>query len=412
MSQAKTGRNDPCPCGSGKKFKQCCAMKQSASHSAAFNVDIQIQQAIRQAWMLQTTGRQVEAEGICKQIFSIRPNYPEAMHLLGVMALRDGNIPDAIVALTKASQGVVTNPQFKCNLGLAYHEQGQLDQAIKYYRQALKLHSDYADAYYNLHAAQLDADDLTHAIESLQKLLVITPNDLDGRLMLGVLLEYRGDAVHQDQDEAAQQFSHLGAPSGIYAARLDAWRYLKSACSTLPPITGSNIGTFRLAVDAAELQGLVLEFGVRHGNTIRQIADLVGQEVHGFDSFEGLPEQWHHEPKGSYTTKGRIPHVPQQVKLHVGWFEETLPAFLLQHPGNIRLVNIDCDIYSSTKTILDALAPRIVSGSVLIFDEYIGNEHWRLDEFKAFQEAVARYGWDYEYLSFSFFTKQVTVRIK
>jgi hypothetical protein len=23
----RTGRNDPCPCGSGKKFKQCCALK-------------------------------------------------------------------------------------------------------------------------------------------------------------------------------------------------------------------------------------------------------------------------------------------------------------------------------------------------------------------------------------------------
>jgi uncharacterized protein len=22
--EPKTGRNDPCPCGSGKKFKQCC----------------------------------------------------------------------------------------------------------------------------------------------------------------------------------------------------------------------------------------------------------------------------------------------------------------------------------------------------------------------------------------------------
>ncbi len=21
---AKTGRNDPCPCGSGKKYKKCC----------------------------------------------------------------------------------------------------------------------------------------------------------------------------------------------------------------------------------------------------------------------------------------------------------------------------------------------------------------------------------------------------
>lgn len=23
-AQAKVGRNDPCPCGSGKKFKKCC----------------------------------------------------------------------------------------------------------------------------------------------------------------------------------------------------------------------------------------------------------------------------------------------------------------------------------------------------------------------------------------------------
>ena len=25
----KVGRNDPCPCGSGKKFKKCCEMKQT-----------------------------------------------------------------------------------------------------------------------------------------------------------------------------------------------------------------------------------------------------------------------------------------------------------------------------------------------------------------------------------------------
>jgi len=27
QSDGKTGRNDPCPCGSGKKFKQCCGRK-------------------------------------------------------------------------------------------------------------------------------------------------------------------------------------------------------------------------------------------------------------------------------------------------------------------------------------------------------------------------------------------------
>jgi hypothetical protein len=89
-----------------------------------------------------------------------------------------------------------------------------------------------------------------------------------------------------------------------------------------------------------------------------------------------------------------------------------LPTFLEQHPGNVRFINIDCDIYSSTKTVLDCLAPRIVPGSVLVFDEYIGNEQWREDEYKAFQEAAQTYGWKYEYLCFSLFTKQVAVRIQ
>jgi hypothetical protein len=156
---------------------------------------------------------------------------------------------------------------------------------------------------------------------------------------------------------------------------------------------------------------LVLEFGVRHGNSIGQLASLAKQAVHGFDSFEGIPEDWHDEGKGSYSTKGVIPKVPSNVTLHRGWFDQTLPKFLAEHTEPIRLINIDCDIYSSTKTILDLLAPRIQSGTVLIFDEYIGNQHWREDEFKAFQEAVKTYAWDYEYLTFSFFTKQVVIRI-
>ncbi len=29
----KVGRNDPCPCGSGKKYKKCCALKQTSSRT-------------------------------------------------------------------------------------------------------------------------------------------------------------------------------------------------------------------------------------------------------------------------------------------------------------------------------------------------------------------------------------------
>ena len=62
-------------------------------------------------------------------------------------------------------------------------------------------------------------------------------------------------------------------------------------------------------------------------------------------------------------------------------------------------------------TILNVLGSKIQSGTVLIFDEYIGNQHWKEDEFKAFQEAVYLNQWDYEYLAFSFFTKQVVLKI-
>jgi hypothetical protein len=57
--------------------------------------------------------------------------------------------------------------------------------------------------------------------------------------------------------------------------------------------------------------GLILEFGVRHGTSIRQLASLTPQNpIYGFDSFEGLPEDWHQESKEVYSTRGKIPKVP------------------------------------------------------------------------------------------------------
>jgi hypothetical protein len=109
--------------------------------------------------------------------------------------------------------------------------------------------------------------------------------------------------------------------------------------------------------------------------------------------------------------RGRLPEVPANVRLHPGWFERSLPEFLRAETGPVRFVNVDCDLYSSTKTVLGLLAPRMVTGSVIVFDEFIGYETWRDDEFKAFHEAVERFGWTYEVLCFSFMTRQVALRV-
>lgn len=404
MTLDRTGRNDPCPCGSGKKYKQCCLQNQA---KADRELSAQLPAALRRGFALKQAGHETEAVNLFRQILAKLPNQPDALHALGIVALQQGRVAEAINWLRQAVKFQHNNPEFYNNLGFALHEQGTLDDALKNYRKAISLAPRYPLAHFNMHALLLQHE--PDAIACLEKVVAETPNDVEALWMLGVLLERAGR-----QEDAGKLHARLSGRSGLLDSKLDAWDYLKQQGGIVLPIMGSMRQTFTYALNHAPKAGLVLEFGVRFGNTIRQIAELVGsgQAVHGFDSFAGLPEAWHEEAKGSYSTQGEIPSVPGHVHLHPGWFENTLPEFLQKHSGNIRLINIDCDIYSSTKTVLDLLAPRMVPGSVLVFDEYIGNQHWREDEFRAFQEAVATYGWKYEYLCFSLFTKQVAVRIK
>ena len=122
-----------------------------------------------------------------------------------------------------------------------------------------------------------------------------------------------------------------------------------------------------------KIEGHYLEFGVYTGGTIRFIAKRVhGRVVHGFDSFEGLPEAWSGFDLGSraFDMRRRLPRVPSNVRLHKGRFDETLPEWLRTHPGHIAFVHVDCDLYSSTRTILTFIAHRIGPGTVILFDEY------------------------------------------
>lgn len=128
--------------------------------------------------------------------------------------------------------------------------------------------------------------------------------------------------------------------------------------------------------------GLCLEFGVFNGTTINSVAkarpDL---EFHGFDSFEGLPEDWEMGGKfvraDAFDRKGVMPEVEDNVKLYKGWFENTIDEFIrsqskegyMKMDKTISYLHVDCDIYSSTVTIFDYLNEYIVPGTIIRFDE-------------------------------------------
>ena len=187
--------------------------------------------------------------------------------------------------------------------------------------------------------------------------------------------------------------------------------------------------------------GLVCEFGVASGRSIRMIKELLLMEeeediqIHGFDTFTGLPSAWGDEPAGSYSTGGAIPNMMEEttttegssgsdertsegssssnVIFHQGLFRDTIPTFLstIDKGRPLAYANIDCDLYSSTRDVLEAFHGRIVPGTVLVFDEYLCHPSWRQDEFRAWRECCKRFGWQYEYLAFSLSTKQVVVRV-
>lgn len=142
--------------------------------------------------------------------------------------------------------------------------------------------------------------------------------------------------------------------------------------------------------------GLALEFGVGDGTTLRWIARE--RFVHGFDSFEGLPEDWRSEfPKGHFKldkyTRQEVSEIENSI-VWTGLFEDSLPEWHQLYRSDlvregIAFIHIDCDLYSSTKTVLDQLAPWIKSGTILLFDEYWNYPGWdrsELGEFHAFGE--------------------------
>jgi hypothetical protein len=169
----------------------------------------------------------------------------------------------------------------------------------------------------------------------------------------------------------------------------------------------------RFAMARAPASGLVLEFGVEKGTTLRRLAALTDRIVHGFDSFEGLPDDWAgtKSAKGTFGQAGRLPDVPANVRLHVGWFEDTLPVFLAAEAGPCALIHVDCDIYSSTATVFRLLRGRIIAGTVILFDEYYNYPGWQQHEFKAFQEFIAASGLGYEYIGLAAEKGHVAVRI-
>jgi O-methyltransferase len=137
-----------------------------------------------------------------------------------------------------------------------------------------------------------------------------------------------------------------------------------------------------------------LEFGVWKGEATdawRKLNTHPDSRFVGFDTFEGLPEDWEADhPKGTFSTGGAVPRIDDdRVSFVKGLFQDTLREYLVTTPFRNRLVvNVDCDLYSATLFVLGTLDKFFEGGTVIIFDDFYSMNH----ETKAFIDYDKSFG--------------------
>lgn len=197
---------------------------------------------------------------------------------------------------------------------------------------------------------------------------------------------------------------------GERAAALSSAEYANRVMPTARTFTDPE-STLRHALAIAPAEGMALEFGVFEGRSLAVIAESRGPgPVYGFDSFEGLPEDYRPHVRSGAFAVDRLPHV-DGAELVIGWFDQTLPGFLAAHPGPVGFLHVDGDLYSSARTVLELVGPRLQAGSIVVFDEFFNFPGWEDHEFRAWQEHLDSTGARVAYEAYTVNNEQVVVRV-
>jgi hypothetical protein len=283
------------------------------------------------------------------------------------------------------------------NYGNLLNDQARINEAQESFLKAIDLDPEDHIAYWNLHST---------ATSSLQAQAIIetciskSPTDEIALFTLAGLQAFEGNT------HAFEELIRFGFGEEPLVRSI-AWIL---SLPESPTIHFNRWALYDHAISLAPRSRPFYEFGVWMGDSFKYLVPKFS-EGFGFDTFQGLPENWGVVPKGAYSSMGRVPEI-QNSQFFIGEFEKTLPAFFSERREKAGLINFDADLYSSTITALNNAKPIIDDQTIIVFDEFIVNSHWENDEYRAFLEFCDANGYAFKVDAVSLFTKQVICRIK
>ena len=345
---------------------------------------------------LQFQGQFQEALSKASKLLREFPNSPELYNHIGIANKQLGKLDEAITAYKRAISIKANFAQAYLNMGIALAEQGIISEARVSFKKAIEYKSDYAQAMWNLSG---NAENIIEAKSWIEKCLSVDPNYEVAKLTLCALDYYQGskESFNSLLQSSLKKHSYTRSFSWVFEL------------PSLPELFFHRWALFDRMVQLSNKDKPFYEFGVWRGEAFKYLIKTF-KKGYGFDTFEGIPEDWHNEKAGSYTSQGVIPKI-KGGEFIAGKFEDTLPKFFSEAKPMASIINFDADLYSSTICALNWASSVIDQNTILIFDEFLINPNWENDEHKALEEFCLQNNYKYEVLAVSFFSKQVAVRL-
>ena len=341
-----------------------------------------------------------EAEKSYANAIALNPKNFQAHTNLGNTHKSLGKLEEAVASYETA---IALNPNYALahnNLGNALLELARLTDAQNSYLQAVKVKPDYADAFWNLSSCEKS---IKESEQWIDQVLVADANAELARLTKAALRFYQGDIKSFD---------------GLMQSEFKKHPYMRSflwvfSLPNLPELHFNKWCFFDAIIKKSIISKPFYEFGVWRASSFKYLIKSF-KKGYGFDTFTGLPEDLnlgdHIEKEGTYTSDGNVPKI-RGGEFIVGKFEDTLPVFFAKSRPIASVLNFDADLYSSTICALNYSKVVMDKDTILVFDEFIINERWEQDEFKALNEFCSINNFSYEVIAVSFFTKQVAVKL-
>lgn len=175
-STKSPGRNDPCPCGSGKKYKKCCL---NSAQRVSPSVPSDTAALFSQAQNFFQQQNYLQASNLYRQIIELNPKHADAIHYRGLSLIQLGQVDLGIRSL---HQSISLNPDdaiYCNNLALSLEKVASSKEVIEWYRRALTLKPDYIDSVFNFTKYLLDRKKHIIARDLIERYVDDSTNDTD-----------------------------------------------------------------------------------------------------------------------------------------------------------------------------------------------------------------------------------------